>query len=134
MNLYKDRTINYNIFLAITINDEDSGDISTPVLIGDRVVLRAFNITVRRRDIETLDNHNWLNDVTVNFYMHLLCERDHPLKIFPISSYLIAKLEKDGIESIKSCTRGFNIFRYDVILMPINIDNKHWTLAVSYLF
>ena len=134
MNLNKDRTINYIIFLAITINDEDSADISTTVLIGDRVVLRAFNITLRRRDIETLDNRNWLNDVTVNFYMHLLCERDHHLKTFPISSYLIAKLEKDGIESINSWTRGFNIFSYDVILMPINTDKVHWTLAVSFLF
>ena len=132
MNLIE---INQSIlFLAITINDEDSADISKSDPISDRVVLRAFNITVRRRDVAILDNLNWLNDVSINFYMNLLCERQHPLKFFQISSYFITKIEQDGIESVKSWTKNVNIFGYDVIFIPINISNKHWTLAVSLLF
>ena len=132
MNLIE---INQSIlFLAITINDEDSADISKSDPISDRVVLRAFNITVRRRDVATLDNLNWLNDVSINFYMNLLCERQQPLKFFPISSYFITKMEQDGIESVKSWTENVNIFGYDVIFIPINSSNKHWTLAVSLLF
>lgn len=41
----------------------------------DEVLSEAFRLTITRKDIQTLNHLNWLNDEIINFYMNMLMER-----------------------------------------------------------
>ncbi len=99
----------------------------------DEVLSNAFNISITRKDIQTLRGLNWLNDEIINFYMNLICERsqtsDTGLKTYAFSTFFYSKLIKDGYSSLKRWTRKVDIFSYNLIVIPIHLG-LHWTLAV----
>ena len=99
----------------------------------DEVLSNAFNISITRKDIQTLRGLNWLNDEIINFYMNLICERSQTsqtgLKTYSFSTFFYSKLIKDGYSSLKRWTRKVDIFSYNLIVVPIHLG-LHWTLAV----
>ncbi len=97
----------------------------------DEVLANAFNISITRKDIQTLKGLNWLNDEIINFYMSLIAERSkqNDIKIHTFTTFFYPKLLKDGFQSLKRWTRKVDIFSFDLILVPIHLG-LHWTLAV----
>lgn len=91
-----------------------------------------FKLQITRRDIQTLENGQWLNDEVINFYMNLLVERNEnrgypALHVF--STFFYPKLKHSGYSSVKRWTRGINLFEKQLILVPIH-QEIHWSLVV----
>lgn len=92
-------------------------------------VITKYNITLMAYDFETLAPKRHLNDKIVDFYINLIKE-DSELKIFVFNSYFYKKLEKDGYDGVSSWTKKEDIFKCDMIIIPICKDH-HWSLVVG---
>lgn len=58
------------------------------------------------------------------------------LKSHFFNSFLMVKLQNSGPESVDKWTKSYanaSIFALDMIFIPINTQNTHWTLAVIYI-
>ncbi|KAH0629023.1 hypothetical protein JD844_010766 [Phrynosoma platyrhinos] len=98
----------------------------------DEVLSEAFRLTITRKDIQTLNNLNWLNDEIINFYMNMLMERSKQ-KGFPtvhaFNTFFFTKLKTAGYTAVKRWTKKVDIFSVDILLVPIHLG-VHWCLAV----
>ncbi|NXX23364.1 SENP2 protease, partial [Podargus strigoides] len=98
----------------------------------DEVMSSCFKLRVTREDIYTLSNYYWLNDEVVNFYMNLLVERSkkegYPA-VHAFSTFFYTKLLYMGYSAVRRWTRGVDLFKLDIILVPIHLGS-HWVLVV----
>ncbi|KAK8779323.1 hypothetical protein V5799_019338 [Amblyomma americanum] len=98
------------------------------------VLVEAFSIAVRRRDIATLREGRWLNDNVVNVYLAMIAERSEKRggpRVYAFSTFFFTKLYRCGYEGVRRWTRGADLFDYDILLMPLHFaDASHWCLAV----
>ncbi|GJQ14138.1 hypothetical protein GpartN1_g5929.t1 [Galdieria partita] len=106
----------------------------------NRLLVCRDGMKITRNDLRLLLPGKWLNDEVINFYMSLLQERNerivadnsYPRCLF-LSSFFFIKLLSGGhydYAAVRRWTRHINIFEYDKIIIPINIKNCHWILAV----
>ena len=97
---------------------------------------------VEFRDLERLDDNEFLNDNLIGFFLRFLeadIQQHRPelaQKIYFFNTYFFATLTnasraKKGIyyEGVQKWTRGTNIFEHDFIIVPIN-ENAHWYVAI----
>ncbi|XP_044299081.1 sentrin-specific protease 1 isoform X1 [Varanus komodoensis] len=98
----------------------------------DEVLSEAFRLTITRKDIQTLNHLNWLNDEIINFYMNMLMERSKQ-KGFPtvhaFNTFFFTKLKTAKYLAVKRWTKKVDIFAVDILLVPIHLG-VHWCLAV----
>ncbi|XP_054691801.1 sentrin-specific protease 2 isoform X2 [Grus americana] len=98
----------------------------------DEIMSSAFKLKVTREDIQTLMNLCWLNDEVINFYMTLLVERSkkegYPA-VYAFSTFFYPKLVSGGYKAVRRWTRGVDLFKQDLILVPIHL-RVHWALVV----
>lgn len=106
------------------------------------IVSRVAREQVNDRDLSGLRPGQWLNDEVINFYGALILERSDNRKENPsktgvklwnvhyFSTFFWTKL-MDGYEKgrLEKWTKKIDIFSKDVILIPINHHNAHWTSA-----
>ncbi|XP_040437062.1 sentrin-specific protease 1 isoform X1 [Falco naumanni] len=98
----------------------------------DEVLSEAFRLTITRKDIQTLNNLNWLNDEIINFYMNLLMERSKEKglpAVHAFNTFFFTKLKMAGYQAVKRWTKKVDIFSVDLLLVPIHLG-VHWCLAV----
>lgn len=84
-----------------------------------------------RKDFQTLQGLNWLNDEIINAYMSLMVLRGRKSgykKVYAFNTFFYPKLKDSGYSSIRRWTRKVDIFTYDFILVPVHLGN-HWCLA-----
>ncbi|NXK92103.1 SENP2 protease, partial [Formicarius rufipectus] len=98
----------------------------------DEILSNALRHKVTREDISTLHHLNWLNDEVINFYMSLLVERSkkegYPA-VHAFSTFFYPKLCSGGYQAVRRWTRGVDLFKKDLILVPIHLS-VHWALLV----
>ncbi|XP_065531257.1 sentrin-specific protease 2 isoform X2 [Lathamus discolor] len=98
----------------------------------DEIMSSAFKLRVTREDIHTLRDLHWLNDEVINFYLTLLVERNkkegYPA-VHAFSTFFYPKLISGGYRAVRRWTRGVDLFKQDLILVPIHL-RVHWALAV----
>ncbi|XP_026638409.1 sentrin-specific protease 1 isoform X3 [Microtus ochrogaster] len=98
----------------------------------DEVLSEAFRLTITRKDMQTLNHLNWLNDEIINFYMNMLMERSKE-KGFPsvhaFNTFFFTKLKTAGYQAVKRWTKKVDVFSVDILLVPIHLG-VHWCLAV----
>ncbi|XP_035400965.1 sentrin-specific protease 2 isoform X1 [Cygnus atratus] len=98
----------------------------------DEIMSSAFKLKVTREDIHTLKNLHWLNDEIINFYMNLLVERNkkegYPA-VYAFSTFFYPKLISGGYKAVRRWTRGVDLFKQDLIIVPIHLT-VHWALVV----
>ncbi|KAG6902809.1 hypothetical protein C0995_011296 [Termitomyces sp. Mi166 len=109
------------------------------------VVSKYAREQVNDTDLSRLQPGQWLNDEIINFYGALLlgrsddCKENPPkqkadkmqvLNIYYLSTFFWPKL-KEGYEKgrLAKWTKKVDIFSKDVILIPVNHSNAHWTSA-----
>uniref|UniRef100_A0A7M4EHE4 SUMO specific peptidase 1 n=1 Tax=Crocodylus porosus TaxID=8502 RepID=A0A7M4EHE4_CROPO len=98
----------------------------------DEVLSEAFRLTITRKDIQTLNHLNWLNDEIINFYMNLLMERSKEKglpTVHAFNTFFFTKLKTAGYQAVKRWTKKVDIFSVDILLVPIHLG-VHWCLAV----
>lgn len=92
------------------------------------------------QDIRRLRPAQWLNDEIINFYGAMInaraegqkengSGRGKVLKAFYLSTFFWHKLVTDGYEKgrLAKWTKKVDIFSQDVVLIPVNHHNAHWT-------
>ncbi|KAL0950859.1 hypothetical protein HGRIS_007618 [Hohenbuehelia grisea] len=98
---------------------------------------------VSHDDIARLQPGKWLNDEIINFYGAMILGRSDASKENPgkgakqpwrthyFSSFFWPKLIGEGYEKgrLAKWTKKVDIFQKDIIVMPINHSNSHWTAA-----
>ncbi|KAG5341382.1 hypothetical protein C0989_011093 [Termitomyces sp. Mn162] len=109
------------------------------------VVSKYAREQVNDTDLSRLQPGQWLNDEIINFYGALLLGRsdeskENPpkqkvngsqvLNIYYFSTFFWPKL-KEGYEKgrLAKWTKKVDIFSKDVVLIPVNHSNAHWTSA-----
>nr|KAF6497654.1 SUMO specific peptidase 1 [Rousettus aegyptiacus] len=98
----------------------------------DEVLSEAFRLTITRKDIQTLNHLNWLNDEIINFYMNMLMERSKEKElpsVHAFNTFFFTKLKTAGYQAVKRWTKKVDIFSVDILLVPIHLG-LHWCLAV----
>ncbi|KAF9270478.1 cysteine proteinase [Marasmius fiardii PR-910] len=109
------------------------------------VISKYAREQVTDQDIVRLRPGSWLNDEIINFYGAMIlgrsesCKGDKenkgssgkPLDAWYFSSFFWSKLEKEGYDKgrLAKWTKKIDIFSKDVILIPVNHNNMHWTGA-----
>ena len=92
-----------------------------------------FGIELSKTDIERLKPRCWLNDNLVNYYLHLLSSSTSR-KSMNFESYFYSSLIQRGHYSMINWFKNVNIFEFDIVYIPININNNHWILATIESF
>ena len=98
----------------------------------DDVLVSEFNLTIRKRDLLTLKDQNWLNDEINNFYMNLLVKRSSRNEfpnIHTMSTFFYPKFRDHGFPSIRKWTKNVDIFSKDIVVVPIHLVN-YWCLSI----
>lgn len=95
--------------------------------------------TVEWKDLQRLDEGEFLNDNLMGFYLRYLEYGLHPelaQKIYFFNTYFFASLTntprgKKGInyEAVQKWTRMVDIFAFDYVVVPIN-ESAHWYVAI----
>ncbi|CAE6422495.1 unnamed protein product [Rhizoctonia solani] len=90
-------------------------------------------------DLSRLKPAQWLNDEVINFYGALILARSEEaqkgkgkaLDAHYFNTFFFAKLEDMGYEKsrIGKWTKKIDIFKKDIVLIPVNLGNAHWTCA-----
>lgn len=80
-----------------------------------------------------MDPRGWLNDEAVTAYSRLLFERERKRTII-FSPYFFQGMQRSGYNGVKAWARkrgfqGAKILECQYILIPINENGNHWTLA-----
>ena len=120
----------------------------------EKIVARCGTDTVQRGSMQTLKPGIWLNDEIIHQFYNLLPIRDkqlcmkHPTtrhRTYFGKSFFITKIlneyhpDKDGQYEYKNVASwsknvpGEDIFNLDKIILPINIGNMHWIVAVIFM-
>uniref|UniRef100_A0A1B0FIA2 Ubiquitin-like protease family profile domain-containing protein n=1 Tax=Glossina morsitans morsitans TaxID=37546 RepID=A0A1B0FIA2_GLOMM len=100
----------------------------------NQVLVSKFNMNICRLDIRTLWDNNWLNDKIIDFYMNLLIERserssDLP-SVYAMSTFFASRLMSSGYDAVRRWTNKVDIFSKDILLIPINLAQVHWSIAI----
>ncbi|XP_017342708.1 sentrin-specific protease 1 isoform X1 [Ictalurus punctatus] len=98
----------------------------------DDVLSEGFRLTITRKDLQTLNNLNWLNDEVINFYMNMLVERSkspHLPSVYTFNTFFFPKLRSSGYSTVRRWTKKVDIFSVDIILVPVHLG-VHWCLSV----
>ncbi|KAJ3480271.1 hypothetical protein NLI96_g8480 [Meripilus lineatus] len=117
------------------------------LLLRRGVISKCEREQVTDKDLSRLNPRAWLNDELINFYGQLILSRGEgrkenqpangsgraitPLKVHYFNTFFWTKLKGDGYEKsrLAKWTKKIDIFSKDVILIPINHNNSHWTSA-----
>ncbi|XP_042607420.1 sentrin-specific protease 1-like [Cyprinus carpio] len=98
----------------------------------DEVLSEGFRLTITRKDLQTLNHLNWLNDEVINFYMNLLVERSKQPNLpsaYTFNTFFFPKLRSSGYNAVRRWTKKVDIFSVDIILVPVHLG-VHWCLSV----
>ncbi|KFY80128.1 hypothetical protein V499_00964 [Pseudogymnoascus sp. VKM F-103] len=112
---------------------------------GDEPLLFPFEGTkkaqVDKRDIERLDEGEYLNDNLITFYLRYLqekAEKERPdvfKRVFFMNTFFYPRLiqgkgrKNIDYDAVKRWTSKVNIFDYDYVVVPVN-ENNHWYVAI----
>ena len=89
------------------------------------------DISLKYRDIWTLKEHGWLNDEVMNAYINLLSLRCPDVLL--LNTFFIEILKQkypsiplDKVHRILRRRGVDSIFDRQKVVIPVNIDNRHW--------
>ncbi|CAG0889235.1 unnamed protein product [Cyprideis torosa] len=109
----------------------------------DEVLVEAFNIPIKKKDLQTLRDGAWLNDEVINFFFNMIQERSSqggeqkenvqngcPLpSVYVTNTFFYTTLKNKGYGLVRRWTKKVDIFAKDFVLIPVHLG-MHWTLAV----
>ncbi|CAE6369147.1 unnamed protein product [Rhizoctonia solani] len=124
--------------LPKALGAEDQAEVAA-ALAKRGTVAKFAREQVSDSDLSRLKPAQWLNDEVINFYGALILARSEEaqkgkgkaLDVHYFNTFFFAKLEEMGYEKsrIGKWTKKIDIFKKDVVLIPVNLGNAHWTCA-----
>ncbi|EIM92773.1 cysteine proteinase [Stereum hirsutum FP-91666 SS1] len=117
------------------------------ILSKQDVVSKCLREQVAAKDVKRLKPGDWLNDEIMNFWGAMILERSEAMKenstagateeegkilnVHYFSTFFFTKLVHPGYEKsrLAKWTKRFDIFSKDIVLIPVNHANSHWTAA-----
>jgi len=84
------------------------------------------SIDIRKKDFETLDARNWLNDNVISAYFSTLQVSE--LSLAFMTTFLVLSNGNLRSECVKHFVDAVN--KNNFVVVPINIGDCHWTLVV----
>ena len=99
---------------------------------GSSLLVERSNIQIFGDTLLCLREKEWLNDEVINFYFDLLNSE----RVFCWNSFFWLKLSGDGkgynYKAVQRWTsrRKIEIFKFERILVPMNIGKNHWALGL----
>ncbi|RPD63185.1 cysteine proteinase [Lentinus tigrinus ALCF2SS1-7] len=109
------------------------------------LIAKCAKEQVSDEDISRLRPAQWLNDEIINFYGQMILSRAEeskenpgarnewrrPLNAHYFSTFFWSKLRGQGYEKARlgKWTKKIDIFSKDIILIPVNHNNAHWSAA-----
>ncbi|XP_038904351.1 NEDD8-specific protease 1-like [Benincasa hispida] len=97
----------------------------------DPKFLTYKNVVLRRSDLQSLEDQNYLNDTVIDFYfVHLSVyyQYDEILLIPTSVSFLLANAI--DLDSFTSTIKSLDLQKKKLIFFTVNNDNSHWSLFV----
>jgi len=119
----------------------------TNVLKKKGVIAKYAREQVSDHDMAKLHPSQWLNDELINFYGAMILGRSEeskenpgsvngvssgkPLDVHYFNTFFFQKLSQDGYQKARLAkwTKKVDIFSKDIVLIPVNHRNSHWTAA-----
>jgi len=95
------------------------------------VIGARAGVTLRTRDLLTLDGIVWLNDNIINYYFSMLVSKawhTNAISVFAFTTFFYSSLSS-GTMGPRTWTSGIDIFNKDNVLIPVHAG-LHWCLAV----
>ncbi|KAI0695657.1 cysteine proteinase [Cytidiella melzeri] len=136
--------------LPASLPADDEAEVDT--LLSKRgIISKCVREQVSDKDLQRLKPGQWLNDEIINFYGQLLLLRSEEaaskankenksgkgkfLNAHYFNTFFWSKLTGEGYEKARLAkwTKKIDIFSKDVILIPINHGNAHWSGAAINL-
>lgn len=95
---------------------------------------------ITRLTMQRMKDEKLLNDELINAYMELINKRSATNsslpKVYCVNTFFLNKLAPKGdycYENVKRWLKNIDLFSYDLIMVPVNVNNNHWCLAVINL-
>ena len=113
-----------------------------PLLTGEdsgAILIEKFAIDMSITKLKGLAPTTWLNDEIINFYFEMLTEGciSNNKRIHSFSSFFFVKLLRKGeavegylFSKVRRWTKHIDNSNLDIIFIPVNITNQHWTLVL----
>ena len=126
----KDKEHSYGQILTYGIMAQNLEDIGGNlakyllVTVQEDQVIKIDKLIVQKKDLDSLENDNWLTDTIIEAYFTSLSKR---YNVYVLSSSMAARICKDG--TTLSVLRK-NFLGYDFIAGPVNLYEKHWALLI----
>ena len=110
-----------------------------------QLIIEKFCIDMTKEILARLRTGELLNDEIINFYCWMLADYDykmcnglpHRQRSYFFHTFFIQRLYIDQgykYENVKRWTkREYSILKFGKIFIPINIKNRHWTLAIVFV-
>lgn len=94
------------------------------------LIVSNFQIDIFVRDLKTLDDRNWLNDNIIDYYFNLITSSNE--NVYGWTTHFFTTLQAKGYQGVARWARRrkVDLTKKDLILVPINIMETHWALAV----
>ena len=104
----------------------------------DAVFGTIGDVTLHYRDVRTLREGGWLNDEVMNAYINLIAGQT--TEVLVMNTFFVEILRQKGprggfpLEKIHrilrrkgvNCIQVESIFERQKVIIPVNIDNRHW--------
>lgn len=108
----------------------------------ENIIATVGTDSVTRRSFRRLRPGIWLDDELINCYFSLIAQREAlrclnsvKLPSFFFKSFFFSRLLENGTgynyNNVKTWSRGSDIFAFNKVYVPVNINNMHWTLVVA---
>ncbi|KAF9091385.1 SUMO1 sentrin specific peptidase 1 [Mortierella sp. AD031] len=118
----------------VPLTNDDEKRIAAALSPGYGEVVEGFNVSIMKKDIQTLCPGEWLNDEVINFYGNMIMARskssDSMPKVHVFSTFFYKSLSENGYDKVKRWTKKVKLFEMDYVLIPIHCSGNHWTTAV----
>ncbi|KAI9190286.1 hypothetical protein H9P43_001719 [Blastocladiella emersonii ATCC 22665] len=91
----------------------------------------ASKYAIQRKEILRLVTDDWLNDEIINAFLEIVQRRlpaNAPSPAWVFNTFFYSNIEKHGYAKVHRWLPRPSA-EYRLIVIPINFDNRHWTLA-----
>ncbi|KAJ7734506.1 hypothetical protein DFH07DRAFT_967628 [Mycena maculata] len=103
----------------------------------NKIIVTYDRINISGQDFARLEHNGWLNDVMLDFGLALWVREMRPevaREVSVLNPYIFRGFVDSGYDMISRLVKkkGGDLFFKKFTLIPVNVDNMHWLLAIVH--